>query len=257
MKKIVLSIAAISISIMLFAQAPQSFSFQSIVKDADGELVKSQSVGLQISILATAIDGSAVYTETHTVSTNSNGLLTIEIGTGTSSDDFSAINWASDNYFVKTEVDLDGGSSYTISGTSQLLSVPYALHANTVETIPTNYSKLSVEDTLSVGANGVPITSIVKMSGTTDATENYVFVDFPEGYSNNNCFVLSLQVFYAPYMNSSSYCGLGYTGTNGTLSYELSYFMDFLSGVITRTLKVNYPDELKGKDFSVILMKYK
>ena len=89
---------------------------------------------MQISILKTSISGSSVYTETHLQSTNANGLVSLEIGTGNTTGDFSSINWSNDTYFVKTETDPTGGTNYTISGTSQLLSVPYALHAKTAET---------------------------------------------------------------------------------------------------------------------------
>jgi hypothetical protein len=72
-----------------------------------------------------------VYTETQTATTNINGLVSIEIGTGTSSDDFSTIDWGAGSYFIKTATDASGGSNYTITGTSQLMSVPYALYAKT------------------------------------------------------------------------------------------------------------------------------
>jgi hypothetical protein len=71
-----------------------------------------------------------VYSETHSPTTNLNGLVSVEIGAGTTSDDFSSIDWGADTYFVKTETDPSGGTDYTISGTSQLLSVPYAMYAD-------------------------------------------------------------------------------------------------------------------------------
>ena len=67
--------------------------------------------------------------------TNTNGLVTLEIGTGTTSDDFSAIDWTAGPYFIKTEIDPEGGVNYTITGISQVLSVPYALHAQTADSI--------------------------------------------------------------------------------------------------------------------------
>jgi hypothetical protein len=98
--------------------------------------VTNQQVGMQISILQGSAGGTAVYTETHTLTTNANGLVGFEIGNGTPvSGDFSSVNWADGPYFINTETDLQGGTSYTISGTSQLLSVPYALYAKEAETI--------------------------------------------------------------------------------------------------------------------------
>ncbi len=113
-----------------FAQAPQRMSYQAIVRDNLGNLVTNQNVSMRVSILQGSVSGTTSYSETHSTSTNNNGLVTIEIGgglpiTGT----FSAINWSTGTYFIKTETDPTGGSNYTIVGTSQLLSVPYALYA--------------------------------------------------------------------------------------------------------------------------------
>src|SRR5690554_566777 len=91
---------------------------------------------MQISILQGSASGTAVYVETQTPTSNANGLVSLEIGAGTVvSGDFTTIDWANGPYFIKTETDPTGGTSYTITGTSQLLSVPYALHAKTAETV--------------------------------------------------------------------------------------------------------------------------
>jgi hypothetical protein len=84
---------------------------------------------MQISILQSTALGTVVYLETQNATTNINGLVSIEIGSGTSSDDFSAIDWSARPYFIKTATDPTGGSTYTITGTSQFMSVPYALYA--------------------------------------------------------------------------------------------------------------------------------
>jgi hypothetical protein len=91
---------------------------------------------MQLSILQTTATGTAVYVETQTPTTNINGLVSIEIGSGTVvSGDFTTIDWSNGPYFIKTETDPTGGTTYTITGTSQLMSVPYALHANTADSI--------------------------------------------------------------------------------------------------------------------------
>jgi hypothetical protein len=114
----------------LFAQAPQKMSYQSVIRKTDGTLVVNTLVGMKISILQEAANGPAVYVETQTPTTNANGLTTLAIGGGTAvTGTFAGINWASGTYFIKTETDPVGGTNYTISGTSQLLSVPYALYA--------------------------------------------------------------------------------------------------------------------------------
>ncbi|MBC8344609.1 MAG: collagen-like protein [Bacteroidetes bacterium] len=87
---------------------------------------------MRISILQGTVSGTAVYVETQAPTTNDNGLVTIEIGAGTVvSGNFSTIDWTNGPYFIKTETDANGGTTYTITGTSQLLSVPYALYAKT------------------------------------------------------------------------------------------------------------------------------
>ena len=130
MKKITLALLLLSSFTILFAQAPQKMSYQSVIRKTDGTLVAGTLVSIKTSILVGSTTGTASYVETQTTTTNSNGLATIEIGggipvTGT----FSGINWGAGSHFIKTEIDPTGGTNYTISGTSQLLSVPYALYA--------------------------------------------------------------------------------------------------------------------------------
>ncbi|MEQ9412714.1 MAG: fibrobacter succinogenes major paralogous domain-containing protein, partial [Cyclobacteriaceae bacterium] len=119
----------------ILAQSPQQISYQAVVRDSEDNLVRNTTLGVRISILQGSASGTAVYTETQTPTTNSNGLVSFRIGTGFSTNDFSVIDWASGLYFIKTETDLAGGTNYTITGTSQLLSVPYALHARTAESV--------------------------------------------------------------------------------------------------------------------------
>jgi hypothetical protein len=132
MKKLCIILAAITITSAAWAQSPQKMSYQAVIRDAGSILVASHTVGMQISILQGSAGGTVVYSETQTPSTNANGLVTIEIGSGAG---FNLINWANGPYFIKTETDPTGGSNYTITGTNQLLSVPYALHAVTAESI--------------------------------------------------------------------------------------------------------------------------
>ncbi len=135
MKRIYTIIVAVLLTATVWAQAPEKMSYQAVIRDASSQLVTSTSVGMQISILQSSATGTAVYVERQFPTTNANGLVTIEIGAGTVvSGDFATIDWANDTYFIKTETDLNGGANYTITGTSQLLSVPYALHAKTAET---------------------------------------------------------------------------------------------------------------------------
>lgn len=121
---------AIVISAIFMAQAPNLLSYQAVVRNAANQLVINQNVGIKFSILKSSATGTVVYAETQNSTTNSNGLFTTNIGSGTViSGSMASINWANDVYFIKSEIDLAGGSNYTITGTQQLLSVPYALNA--------------------------------------------------------------------------------------------------------------------------------
>jgi hypothetical protein len=110
------------------AQAPQKMSYQAVIRNTSNTLVVNTTIGMRISILQSSSSGTPVFVETQTTTTNDNGLASIEIGTGKAdTGSFDKIDWANGQYFIKTETDPTGGSNYTIAGTSQLLSVPYAL----------------------------------------------------------------------------------------------------------------------------------
>lgn len=112
------------------AQTPQKMSYQSIIRNSNNTLVSSATVGIRITILQGSNSGLSVYVETHTVTTNQNGVANFEIGTGTVLfGSFSSIDWGNGIYYVKTETDINGGTNYTITGTSPFTSVPYALFA--------------------------------------------------------------------------------------------------------------------------------
>ena len=118
----------------VFAQAPEKMSYQAVIRNTSNALVTNQPVGMQVTILQGSATGTEVYKEIFNPNpqTNINGLVTVEIGTGTPlTGTFAGIDWANGPYFVKTETDPTGGTSYTIVGTSQLMSVPYALYAKT------------------------------------------------------------------------------------------------------------------------------
>ncbi len=169
MKRIYTILVAILITVTVWAQAPEKMSYQAVVRDANNQLVTNTSIGMQISILQTSATGTAVYVERQFPTTNANGLVSIEIGTGTVvSGDFSTIDWANNTYFIKTETDLNGGSNYTITGTHQLMSVPYALHAKTADSITGGITETDPIYTASQAANitTTDITNLSNLSGT-------------------------------------------------------------------------------------------
>ena len=130
MKKIFTTLAVVLLTVCLFSQAPQKMSYQAVVRNADGALMQNSKIGLKISLLRGSASGTLVYSETHKTETNANGLVSVVIGEGTSStDNIASIDWSNGPYFIKTETDPAGETNYTITGTSELLSVPFALYA--------------------------------------------------------------------------------------------------------------------------------
>lgn len=114
----------------IFAQAPAKMNYQAVIRSSDGILVKNNQVKTRIYIIKENEFGAAVYVETHSVKTNENGLATLIIGNGDPVlGSFKNIDWANGPYFMKTETDPNGGNNYSIAGTSELLSVPFALYA--------------------------------------------------------------------------------------------------------------------------------
>jgi hypothetical protein len=134
MKKFVITYVLWFVSLAMIAQVPAGFTYQSAVRNASGEIVADKAVKFRFSIIQHSAGGNAVYVETHSVSTNAFGLANLHIGMGTPvSGTFDPATWGDALHFLKVEVDPDNGNSFAHLGTTQLLSVPYAFHAKTVE----------------------------------------------------------------------------------------------------------------------------
>jgi hypothetical protein len=148
MKRITTIITALLLSAATFAQAPQGFSYQAVVRDAHDSIAANQTFDITLAILqgATADAAKAVYTETHTVTTNQNGLFTLAVGGGSSADNFSAINWAAGTFFLKTE------SPYGTS-VAQLLSVPFAMYAAKAASADIDLSPYALKTDIPAEAN--------------------------------------------------------------------------------------------------------
>lgn len=157
----VIVLAIVMMPLFASAQAPQMFSYQGVARDNGGNVLANQAIGLQIDIHQATPGGTVVFSETHIDTTNNFGLFNIMIGGGTPVvSTLSAIDWSSGPYFTEVSMDATGGTSYVSMGTSQLLSVPYALYAETSGTAgptgPTGPSGNdgSVGPTGPTGANG-------------------------------------------------------------------------------------------------------
>jgi hypothetical protein len=134
MKLVLTIILFVTVAFNVSAQAPEKMSYQAIIRSQDNSLVINSKISLKIIVHQGTLTGTNVYQETHSVNTNNNGLVSLEIGTGTIiTGVFSAIAWEKGPYFIETQVDVTGGVNYNIIGATQLLSVPYALHAKTAE----------------------------------------------------------------------------------------------------------------------------
>ncbi len=127
-------LATLLLPFLLLAQAPQAFDFQGVARDASGNVMSSQAISLRISILAGSPGGDVAYQETHSVTTSPFGLFTIQVGNGTPTQStFPSIGWGASSHFIQVELDASGGSNFQDMGTTQLLSVPYALHARATD----------------------------------------------------------------------------------------------------------------------------
>ena len=187
MKKFSPTLFLLFLSLCIYGQSPEKMSYQAVIRDASNTLVTNQSIGMQISILQTTITGTTVYAETHTVTTNLNGLVSLEIGTGSTSDTFSTIDWSAGPYFIKTETDPTGGSSYTITGTSQLMSVPFAMYAKSSGNgITTDQSDAIVANTAKVGYTEAAV------SANTDVAANTLKVSYTQPIYSVNTFYAEL-----------------------------------------------------------------
>lgn len=143
MKKLLL-LSALFISFLTFAQVPQGISYQAIALNSSGTPVVSSNVRLKLSILDVSATGTTLYSETQLKTTNPNGLFNLTIGQGTVvSGVFNTINWGTNSKFLKVEMDATGGTTYAAVGTTQLLTVPYAMAAASI--VPSNGNSISDE----------------------------------------------------------------------------------------------------------------
>ena len=130
MNRYFFGLTTILLSTILWAQVPNKMSFQSIIRNNQGKLVVNQVVGVRTSILQGGSTGTSVYEETHQKTSNQNGVLTLEIGTGTATKGtYNTIDWSQEPYFLKTELDIKGGTNFTISGVNKFVSVPYSMYS--------------------------------------------------------------------------------------------------------------------------------
>ena len=184
MRKLLL-LVALFVCDSSMAQSPEKFTYQSVIRDEAQNLILDSNVGIQIIIRKDSPSGTIIFKEQHTVTTNQNGLATLEIGSGAViTGMFSSIDWSNGPYFIETGTDPLGGTNFTIIGVSQFLSVPYALHSKTAENVfndqvddadnnPTNeIQDISLNGTELSITNGNTIDISVLQDGVNDADNN-------------------------------------------------------------------------------------
>ena len=208
MKKILTVTAVLFLCIFMNAQAPQALNYQAVARTADGVIIPTQNISVRFSILDVSVTGATLYSETHTVVTNSYGLFTLAIGKGTPvTSTFPGINWASGtDKFLKVEIAPAGGSNYQLQGTTQLLSVPYALY--------------SEKTRLLAGNNTINITNGNTITGNYQAANNTILLTGNTIAGNyqaaNNTISLTGNTIAGNYQ-----AGTGINLTGNTISHNL------------------------------------
>ena len=173
MKKLILSLVTTLVSYTIFAQSPQSFQYQAVVRDINGVALQNQSLTFQLSIIAGSPTGTVEYVETHSGSTNNFGIVTLNVGNGTPvSGTFSSISWGTSSHFLKVETDL--GSGFVDMGTTQLLSVPYALYSENAANVQTYTAGTGISISGNVINNTAPDQTVTLTgNGATSVTGTY------------------------------------------------------------------------------------
>jgi hypothetical protein len=233
MRKLITILAVVSFTACVWAQSPQKISYQAMIRNAGNNLVISQSIGMRVSILQGSAAGIEVYKETYNPIplTNTNGLVTIEIGSGIPvTGIFANINWANGPYFIKTETDPGGGTNYTITGTSQLLSVPYAFYSASGGTMtgvtaspPLSSSGGTAPDIFLSGT--VPVANLPSLAGDATGTINAITVVklqnrtlAPTVPTNGQVLTYNLGNSQWEPQNLSNSTGWSLTGNTGTIA---------------------------------------
>src|SRR6056297_528994 len=190
LKRFTLFIITLIISItVVYAQTPNSFNYQAVVRNSDGEPITNQSVALKFNIKKGSTSGTVIFSETHSISTNDFGLVNVKIGEGSAvNGNISNIEWGSDEYYLEVLLDKDGGNNYQSIGTSQFVSVPYALFSKRSEnTFSGNYSDLTNTPSFAtVATSGYYDDLLNKPSDVTDLSNHSIvdLSDFPTFTAN-------------------------------------------------------------------------
>lgn len=233
--KLTLSILLfVTVTLNVFAQAPEKMSYQAIIRSQTNSLVKNSNISLKVIVRQGAATGTTTYEETHLVKTNNNGLVSLEIGTGRIViGNFSAIAWEKGPFYIETQVDITGGTNYSIIGITQLLSVPYALHAKTAErlvgtnstTATTSSKAVIIPFTSSRSIVGSDINNTIECTTSATLTLNSGFGTMAIGDTVNleahNGAVLTIQAATGVTINYTANGSALFTSATGNVRFGL------------------------------------
>ena len=219
----------LAITFKLHAQSPEKMSYQAIIRAQDNSLVLNSNISLNIIIHQSTASGKVVYQESHSVRSNNNGLVSLEIGTGTIiTGNFSTIAWDKGPYFIETQVDVTGGSNYNIIGVTQLLSVPYALHSKTAEKLVGGAANSSPRATIVSLTNSRNI-AILDINNTIECTSTSTLT-IPLGFTSmlvgdtinlesHNGAILNVQASSGVTINYNESGNAKFSSTNGNVRF--------------------------------------
>ena len=219
----------LAITFKVHAQSPEKMSYQAIIRAQDNSLVLNSNISLNIIIHQSTASGKVVYQESHSVRSNNNGLVSLEIGTGSiTTGNFSTIAWDKGPYFIETQVDVTGGSNYNIIGVTQLLSVPYALHAKTAERLVGGAGNSSPRASIVSFTNSRNI-AVSDINNTIECTSSSTLT-IPSGFSSmlvgdtvnlesHNGAVLTVQATSGVTINYNESGNAKFSSTNGNVRF--------------------------------------
>lgn len=218
-----------TVTLNVFSQAPEKMTYQAIIRGEDNSLVINSNISLRIIVHQGEAVGTIVYQETHSVVTNNNGLVSLEIGKGNIiTGNFSNIAWENGPYFIETQVDVNGGKNYNIIGVTELLSVPYALHAKTAERLvgqntTTTTRATIISFTRSRNIESSDVNNTIECTTTATLTLTAGFSDMMIGDTINleahNGAVLTIQAASGVTINYTENSSAKFTSVAGTLRF--------------------------------------
>jgi hypothetical protein len=218
---------------------PNAFNYSAVARDAQNNPIANSTIGIQISILKGSSSGSVEYVENHSVNTDAFGLFNLSIGSGTPQGGAMAtINWGNDSYFLKVGMDAAGGTNFLVMGTTQLLSVPYALYAknaggigslqvpnittNAVTEIGSNHAKFSGVIS-GVNASYIIVKGIVLSQTPNPSVPNVSSTTLPAGGGigafDVNDYVYYDSTFQYPLIQNTTYYVRAYATTENNITF--------------------------------------